>query len=269
MAQSPIKWKRGDYIKLGRAVSDFNKRINELQQEENKLYLPTPIAYSNVKENITTRQELNRLINSLRRFKQEDAGELYITQSGEQITKWERRELGRQVGIAKRRLNKELQELNEPTIGGFSRVQMGSMRAREIEGQLKRFEKLETKTGYEFNQLKKAIRFQGSSDYLMKKSIVYRENYINEMKKYKNFDNYERLMEKLESISNPIKFYEFVSKNELTKDLTYNSDMFYSQAEFNRFVSDLLDEDIEDQTDIVKDFMDFKYETYKNDEINF
>ena len=158
MAQSRINWKRGDYIRLGRAVSDFNKKINELQQEENKLYLPTPLSYSNVKENITTRQELNRMINSLRRFQQEDAGELYETESGQQITKWERRELGRQVGIAKRRLKQELVGLNEPTIGGFSRVQMGSMRAREIEAQLKSFGKLETKMGFEFDRLKKSIK---------------------------------------------------------------------------------------------------------------
>lgn len=265
MAQSQIKWKRGDFIKLGRAVSDFNKRINELQQEENKLYLPTPLAYSTVKENITTRQELNRMINSLRRFQQQDAGELYITEAGEQITKWERRELGRQIGIAKRRLNKELSELGEPSIDGFSRLQMGSVRAREINAQIKSFEKLESKKGFEFERLKKSIRFQGSSDYTMKKSIVYRENYINEMKKYSNFENYDKLMDKLQSISNPISFYNFVSKNELTKDLTYNSDMFYSQAEFNRFVEDLLGEELADQTDIVKDFMDFKYETFKNE----
>lgn len=87
MAQSQIRWKRGDYIKLGRAVSDFNKRINELQQEENKLYLPTPLNYKNVKQDITTRQELNRMINSLRRFQAEDAGELYETESRGAINK--------------------------------------------------------------------------------------------------------------------------------------------------------------------------------------
>ena len=38
--QSKIKWQRADYITLGKAVSQFNKKINELQQEENKNYLP-------------------------------------------------------------------------------------------------------------------------------------------------------------------------------------------------------------------------------------
>ena len=43
MADSRINWKHGDYISLGRAVSNFNKKIRELQAEENKLYLPDEI----------------------------------------------------------------------------------------------------------------------------------------------------------------------------------------------------------------------------------
>jgi hypothetical protein len=79
--QSKIQWKQGDYIKLGRAVADFNKKVNKLQAEENKLYLPSLIEYKEAKENITTRGELNRLINSLRRFNREGAEELYITEA--------------------------------------------------------------------------------------------------------------------------------------------------------------------------------------------
>ena len=144
---------------------------------------------------------------------------------------------------------------------------MGSERARAIEGTLKSFKKLDTEKGFEFRRVKRRIMTLGRSDYSMRRAITYRENYIEEMKKYSSFENYDLLMKKLESIKNPESFYEFVSKNELTKDLTYNSDMFYSQSEFNRFVSDVLGEDIETGEDIVKDFMDFKYESYKKDDI--
>lgn len=239
MAQSKIRWKRGDYIKLGRAVSDFNKKINSLQREENKLYLPESLNYKDVKQNITTRQELNRMINSLRRFQQDDASELYETDAGEQITKWERRELGIQVGIAKRRLNKELKSLNEPSFGGFSRVQMGSLRAREIEAQIKHLDKIEMTKGYEFRRLKRSINLQGSSDYEMKKAIVFRENYINEMEKYSHFTNYDKLMFRLKAISNPLNFYDFVSQNEISGDLTYQSDQYFSEKEFDRFLESL------------------------------
>ncbi len=239
MAESRIRWKRGDYIKLGRAVSDFNKKINKLQTEENKLYLPETISYQNLKENITTRQELNRMVNSLRRFQREDATQLYTTQAGEQVTKWERRELGIQTGIAKRRLNKELSKLNEPMESGYSRVQMGSMRANQIQAQIRRLNKLENLKGSKFKNLKKSIKTQGTSDFSMKRAITYRKNYIREMKKYSGFENFDKFMEKLNSIKNPIDFYDFVSKNEITKDLTYQSDQYYAEQEFNLFLEDL------------------------------
>lgn len=238
MADSRINWKRGDFVRLGRAVSDFNKKINELNKEERKLYLPEKINYKEARENITTRKELNRLINSLRRFQKEGAEDLYITEAGETITKWERRELGIQSRIAQTRLRAELKNLEKPLESGFSRVQMGSIRAREIEAQIKNLKQIETKRGYEFNALKRRIMSQGASDYTMKKAIVFRENYINEMKKYSHFDNYDKLMKKLNSISNPVSFFNFVSQNELTGDLTYQSDEVYSQEAFNSFVQD-------------------------------
>lgn len=217
MADSRISWKKGDLIRLGRAVSDFNKKVNRLNAEENKLYLPETINYAEAKENITTRRELNRLINSLRRFQKEGAEDLYITQSGEEMTKWERRELGIQSRIAQTRLQNELKSLNEPTESGFSRAQMGSMRVREINAQIKNLKNIESAVGYEFNRLRERLSRMGTSDYTMKKAIVFRENYLKEMEKYSHFDNYEKLMKKLRSFTNPISFFNFVSQNELTR----------------------------------------------------
>ena len=91
--QSKIKWQQKDYLSLGRAVANFNKKINKLQSEEKKLYLPELKNYKEIKQNIQTRSELNRIINSLKRFSKEGAEDLYVTKAGEQITKWERKEL--------------------------------------------------------------------------------------------------------------------------------------------------------------------------------
>lgn len=217
MADARINWKRGDYISLGRAVSNFNKKIRELKAEENKLYLPDEINYKEAKENITTRKELNRLVNSLRRFQRQGAEDLYTTQAGESITKWERRELGIQSRIAQTRLRAELKNLEKPLESGYSRVQMGSIRAREIEAQIRNLKQIENKKGYEFNNLRQRIMSMGRSDYVMKKATIFRENYLKEMQKYSHFDNYEKLMNKLQSIKNPVAFFNFVSQNELTR----------------------------------------------------
>ena len=239
MADSQINWRQGDFIRLGQAVARFNKKINKLQAEENKLYLPETISYTEAKENITTRRELNRLINSLRRFQREGAEDLYTTQSGETMTKWERRELGIQSRIAQSRLQNELKTLNEPTESGFSRAQMGSMRVREINAQIKNLKNIESAVGYEFNRLRERLSRMGASDYAMKKAIVFRENYLKEMEKYSSYDNYDKLMKKLNSKTNPISFYNFVAQNEFAGDMTYQSDEVYTQEAFNSFLQDL------------------------------
>lgn len=230
MADNLIKWKQGDYVKLGKAVANFNKKINALQNEENKLYLPENLKYNDLKSNIKTRKELNRIINSLNRFKKEGSEELYITEAGEQMTKWERRELGIQSRIAQMRLTKELSKMDKVA------KPYRTHREIEINAQLKNLKSIEKKKGVELSRLKQRIKTVGTSDYVMRKSIIFQENYLREMEKYSGFANYDKLMEILKAIRNPISFFEFVSQNEITGDLTYQSDQTYSQKEFNKFV---------------------------------
>ena len=48
---SLIRWKRGDYIKLGQAVSRFNKIINELDTDERN-FLPELKDYKEIKSRL-------------------------------------------------------------------------------------------------------------------------------------------------------------------------------------------------------------------------
>jgi hypothetical protein len=144
---------------------------------------------------------------------------------------------------------------------------MGSQRAREITRQIERLRDIENRTQYEFKRLKESIKFQGASDYEMKKASLFRENYIKEMEKYKGFANYEVFMNKLKSIQNPTQFYNFVSKNELMQDLTYQSDEFYTEEAFNTFISQF---DIDIQGDMeVLEYMNAVQENHKNERTGY
>ena len=116
---------------------------------------------------------------------------------------------------------------------------MGSEEFRKLNDTLESFSKLNKLKGYEYKRVKERLNKYSQSDLKMKQSINYRNNYINEMKKYSHFDNYELLEKKLNSIRNPIKFYEMVSVNEFTGDLTYQSDQYYTQEAFNSYLQDL------------------------------
>lgn len=220
MGQHLINWKKGDYITLGKAVSQFNRKINELQKEERRTYLPELIDYKDIKENITTRRELQRVIKSLRRFKKEGAEDLYRTQAGEEITKWERRELGIESRTAQKRLTKELKNLYTPKQGEkFSRAQMGSIRVREIEAQLKNLKQIETKKGYQFEKLRQRIHNIGTSDYEYRKAIVYRNNFMNELTNLKNNNKeFIKVYEYFEKIKNPIEFFNTTQKSQVLQD---------------------------------------------------
>lgn len=239
MPQNQIRWKKGDYITLGKAVSNFNKKIRELQTEENKLYLPEEVNYKNLKDEITTRRELNRIINRLKRFQKDGAEKIVENSAGQKMTSWENNENIIAKRVASRNINNKIKELNIPKYDGFSRVQMGSIEYRELINTLKSFERLNRLRGFEYDRLRERINKYAASDLKMKRSITYRENYIKEMKKYSHFDNYQLLMEKLNSIKNPINFYEFVSQNEFAGDLTYQSDQYYTQEAFNAYLQDL------------------------------
>ena len=91
---SLIRWKRGDYIKLGQAVSRFNKIINSLDTDERD-FLPDLKNYQEIKSHITSRKELNRVINSLRRVNTENLLNTKILESGEEISKWEFQEVNK------------------------------------------------------------------------------------------------------------------------------------------------------------------------------
>ena len=203
--QFNINWKRKDYITLGRAVAAFNKKINELNAEEKKVYLPEVLNYPEVKENIKTRSELNRVINSLRRFTQKGAEDIYTTKAGEKMTKWERRELSLRSSIAQRRLTKELKGLEIPGATGFSRVQMGSQREKEIRSIMNSLKNIENKVGYEFERLKRRIEFLGTSDYTLKMSYVYRQNFMEQVSRLaNNSPEFKRIYDYLNDIKNPV-----------------------------------------------------------------
>lgn len=64
-----IRWSKSDAVKLGKAVAQFNKEIKKNETITNKLILPEPVSYKDLKNSIQTREGLNYYIRSLKRIK--------------------------------------------------------------------------------------------------------------------------------------------------------------------------------------------------------
>lgn len=81
MKEYLIRWNRSDYVTLGKAISNFNKKRNKLLNEVEEKFLPHSYDYHTQKERIKTRRELNRFIKELKKFSEIGQEELTITQS--------------------------------------------------------------------------------------------------------------------------------------------------------------------------------------------
>ena len=211
---SLIRWKKGDYIKLGQAVARFNRIINELEVED-RSYLPELKSYQNLKENIYSRKELNRVVKALRQATSENLEEIHTFSSGEEVSKWEFSQLKK----AKRRGLRTLEKERETILSSRESIGMGDERLSEIKAIEESFKTLDEKTGASFKKLKERINYLGRSDYSLNKAITFRENFYKALEGITNYQNYEALKKKLDSIQNPIKFYEYVSKSPVLMDL--------------------------------------------------
>ena len=211
---SLIRWRKGDYIKLGQAVSRFNKIINSLDVDERE-YLPELRDYKDMKEHITSRKELNRIINSLKRANVENLLAIKTFDSGEEISKWEFSELNKAKRRALRNLNVERANI----LGGRESIGMGDERLSEIQAIEDSFERLNEKTGSYLKRLKSRIMSVGRSDYKLSKDIQFRKNFYKTLEGISNFQNYDILKRELDKIKNPSKFYEYVKRSPVLMDL--------------------------------------------------
>ena len=211
--ESQIKWKRGDYIKLSKAVSRFNKILGDLDTQAD--YLPTAPEYKNLRDHIHTRKELNRVIASLQSATPENLKSTVLMESGVEISKYEYRQLRLARNRALRNLAKEKRNILEdrPSIG------MGDERLSEIRAIELSFEKLETSSGATFDRLADRIMQLGKMDYKMSKDIQFKENFYKALEGISNFQNYDVLKKELDKIKNPSKFYDYVKQSPVLMDL--------------------------------------------------
>lgn len=214
MADSLIRWKRGDYVKLSKAVASFNRKVNELDVNEAK-YLPSLKDYKELKETIMSRKELNRVVKALRRFNIEGVEAPVKLPSGEQLTKWEYHE----IKLARNRAIRSLEAERESITLGVKWKGMGSERISQIDSTIASMQNLESKAGSFFKSTLKTIIKEGSFDKGLNEAEQFRTNYMNALEELSTYDNYELLKDKLDSIKNPEQFYDYIKNSEVLSDL--------------------------------------------------
>ena len=141
--QYNIRWKPDDNQELRKAVKNFNAKIRRLEKKDpqNKAALPEKVTVRQLKELISTRRDLNRELNALKRFSKKGSEEIIDVPDSKynlKITKWQKEEMTRRAGIINRKRKRRLRELSEIQLEsrgeklGYTRGAIGMGKAEEI-----------------------------------------------------------------------------------------------------------------------------------------
>ena len=189
---------------LRKEVNRFNRRVRELESYGREV-VPEEVTYKEIKANITSRNEFNRIIKEMQRLQKRSEAEIVTLESGEQITRYELGQIKRARTRAINRLQKELVEEENSLTPSNKRI-------NEIKATLESFENLETLKGERLKRLKGRISTQGVSDYDLKKAKQFQENFIRAFRKMGR----KEIVKIAKSFKNPIEFYNVIKNTNLT-----------------------------------------------------
>lgn len=215
MRDSLIRWKTSDYRELERGVNRFNKKIKRLEKIEDKIPLPEPLDFVQTRKEIKSRKELNRVLSSLESFSKRGSTDIVKLESGHEITKWEYSEIKK----ARRRVRTRLtREANLIRMSRPQQLGMGDERLEQIESILESYSDLEKRKGYDFTRTAKSIMTQGTLDINLKRAETFRKNFMQSLEQSSHLRGYDKLVNYLNKIKNPVDFYEKVKTSNVAMD---------------------------------------------------
>ena len=231
---SLIRWKRKDSENLTRAINKFNREVKALKNEN--ITLPDKATYNDLRDHITSRKELEEVINSLNSANRRTLTEVQKLSSGETVSSYEYNEAIRKKDIATKNLIQEMNKIQgERNITGNR--YMGEERITEIQSTLEALDStFESKENFE--RMQKRLNFLGRTDYELARNKQFMENFFTALDDISNFENAEMLKKELKKIKNPNKFYDYVKKSPILMDifLWYKEDdgsLIYSNFDTN------------------------------------
>ena len=223
-----IRWRHSDEQELRRVVKNFNSKLSRIIKKNPEIanYLPDRISYKDLKDSITSRQELNRELNSLKRFSVRGAEKIVVSKQGLKTTAWERKEVGIQVAIINRERThkRKILENEEATSRGKSlnmtRREMNSIRMNELNKKKFDFDKIKKS---DWERFKRTVKKQSHPSFQSEADLHLRENYIKGLiEVFGDTDDTKALTEQIMKMSLKDFITKFYKEQEATVDFIYD-----------------------------------------------
>ena len=221
--QHKINWRESDTKELNRVVKNFNAKINRLAKANDNILLPEKVKVSELKKLINTRQDLNREINMLKRFSKKGAEKGTIIEGNDNnliITKWQKTEMNRRVGIINRKrkerfdLLKDIDVYSRGKSLGYKKGDIGMGRISEhtlkpMNAFTRSMSKADVKMKW------KAIMKESPSDFYTETDYRLKQNYIDSMLQNYNEEDVKDII----NVINKMDIKDFIVKFEQEQDV--------------------------------------------------
>lgn len=245
-----IRWNKSDYVRLGKAVADYNRIISHSTSTSKNAYLPKKINYKELKADIQTRQGLNAYLQQLKRASLPGAMEIEQLEGGVAITRYQRRELQRSLAVVIPKLEADIQKLQEKTLISYNKGVneklddvFKSDPQKKLEARLSDYQNLFTLSGSKFRYRAEQL-LVNQTEKKYRQAYLFRQRYMKEMReKYRNYRDYWIFIKYYaDKHKDPVSFYNDLPDDDtyFPNDLYRQSDETFTDEEFTGFVEDIL-----------------------------
>lgn len=171
-----IKWRQQDYNRLRQEIRRFNSKRTRLIRSNPQLeeYLPSRLNFNTLKNQIKTRQDFNREINSIARFQNRNASRLITSSTGNTITQYEKQEVAYKVAAINRRRTAQRKMVESGPQQSFT---MGTIESNNLNPKKFNFNRI--RPGKEWEKYVQSVNKQIQSRYFIQQAERYKENYLN------------------------------------------------------------------------------------------
>lgn len=210
-----MKFKRSDIITLSKAVSRFNKIVNEIENKTS--YTPNLQSYQELKENILTRKEFNKVVRSLKSATKENLT-TSRTLGDLTLSEYEYQNIKRNQRSAIASLNYKLKKSKENLFQTNRRTGYFKDKEKGLNITLNSIKSLDKKGIDLLNTIKRIEYNSNSKDY--RSAINFKkfyETYV--LPELEGYDGYEKLRKKLDSFKSPNAYYKFIKSSPTLIDL--------------------------------------------------
>ena len=157
--------------------------------------LPPKASVQDIKNNIISRGDFNREINSLKRFMEKGMENMITTKSGVRTTKYQLNELNIKKRTINQRRAKIIQEKGVSTYTGT----MGSIRSRNLQPLQTDFQKVSKEM---WNQIVAKIDRQYMDKYYNEQDERYKQNYLRSLQEnYEGLPGYKEFYDNVENMN--------------------------------------------------------------------